>query len=156
MAFQRYAHLTVTSGSTVLLAALGVLAFSTLPPTAEGPPRTQQGDERPSLSLRASPAVVFSSTPILFLAELTGGADDYEEYYCPSIEWDWGDLTTSETTYDCPPYEPGTSEIRRLYSTRHAYQDRGSFEVTFTLKRGDAVQGSARTSVTVRVGGGRY
>lgn len=153
MAFQRYGHLTVASGSTVLLAALGVLAFSALPPAAEGPQQTQQGDERPSLLLRASPSVTFSTTAILFVAELRGGADDYEEYYCPSIEWDWNDLTTSEATYDCPPYEPGTSEIRRRYSARHTYQDSGSFEVTFRLKRGDEVLDFARTSVTVRFGG---
>ncbi len=153
MAFQRNAHLTVASGSTVLLAALGVLAFSTLPPAADGPQQTQQGDERPSLSLRASPSVAFSSTAILFVAELRGGADDYEEYYCPSLEWDWDDFTTSETTYDCPPYEPGTSEIRRRYSARHTYQEGGSFEVKFKLKRGDDVLDLARTSVTIRFGG---
>ncbi len=152
MAFQRYRHLTVASGSTVLLAALGVLAFSTLPPAAEGPHQTQQGDERPSLLLRASPTVTISrSTSILFVAELRGGADDYEEYYCPSLEWDWDDLTTSETTYDCAPYEPGTSEIRRRYSARHIFQNRGSYQITFRLKRGDDVLGSARTQV--RVGG---
>ena len=153
MAFKRYGHLTVASGLTVLLAALGVLAFSTLPRAAEGPQQTQRGDERPSLSLRASPSVTFSSNPVLFIATLRGGADDYEEYYCPSIEWDWDDLTTSETTYDCAPYEPGTSEIRRRYSARHTFQDSGSFEVYFKLKRGDDLLGSARTSVTVRRGG---
>ncbi len=153
MASRCYGHFTVASGSTVLLAALGVLAFSTLPPAAEGPRRTQQGDERPSMSLRASPNVAFSSTAILFIAELRGGADDYEEYYCPSIEWDWDDLTTSETTYDCAPYEPGTSEIRRFYSDRHTYHDPGSFEVQFRLKRGGDVVGFARTSVTVRFAG---
>ncbi len=150
MAFQRSGHLTVASGSTVLLAALGVLAFSTPPPAAEGPQQTQQRDERPSLSLRASPKVTFSSTAILFVAELRGGADDYEEYYCPSLEWDWDDDTKSETTYDCPPYEAGTSEIRRLYSARHTFRDGGSFEVAFRLKRRDDVLDSARTSVTVR------
>ena len=153
MAFERYGHLTVASGSTVLLAALGVLAFSTPPPPAEGPQQTQQGDERPSLSLRASPSVTFSSTAILFIATLRGGADDYEEYYCPSIEWDWDDFTTSETTYDCAPYEAGTSEIRRRYLARHTFQDSGSFEVYFRLKRRDDLLGSARTSVTVRRSG---
>ena len=155
MAFKRYGRLTAASGSTVLLASLGVLAFSTPPPPAEGPQQTQQGDERPSLSLRASPSVTFSSTAILFIATLRGGSDDYEEYYCPSIEWDWDDLTTSETTYDCAPYEPGTSEIRRRYSARHTFQDSGSFEVYFKLKRRDDVVGSARTSVTVRFSGPR-
>ena len=153
MAFKRYGHLTVASGSTVLLAALGVLAFSTLPPVTEGPQQTQQGDERPSLSLRASPSVAFSSTAILFIAELRDGANDYEEYYCPSLEWDWDDFTTSETTYDCAPYEPGTSEIRRRYSARHTFQEPGSFQVTFRLRRGHDVLGFARTSVTVRRSG---
>ena len=153
MAFKRYGHLTVASGSTVLLATLGVLAFSTPPPPAEGPQQTQQGDERPSLSLRASPSVAFSFTPILFVATLMGGADDYEEYYCPSIEWDWDDDTRSETTYDCAPYEPGTSEIRRRYSARHTYQGGGSFQVKFRLKRRDDVLGTARTIVRVQRGG---
>ena len=60
----------------------------------------------------------------------------------PKAEWGYRtplDLTTSETTYDCAPYEPGTSEIRRRYSARHTFQDGGSFEVYFKLKRRDDV-----------------
>ena len=72
MAFKRHGHLTVASGSAVLLAALGVLAFSALSPAAEGPQQPEQGDERPSLSLRASPSVAFSSGAILFVAALRG------------------------------------------------------------------------------------
>ncbi len=89
MAFKRYGHLTVASGSTVLLAALGVLAFSTLPRAAEGPQQTTLGVARPAVSLRATQSDTFSSKTVLFIATLRGGADVYEEFYGPSIEWAW-------------------------------------------------------------------
>src|SRR5690349_22890008 len=52
--------------------------------------------KKPQLSLRASPPISFSPANIHLVAELKGGADDYEEFYCPAIEWDWGDGTRSE------------------------------------------------------------
>ena len=96
--------------------------------------------------------VAFSASDVLFVAVLKGGADNYEEFYCPTIEWDWDDLTKSETTYDCEPYEPAKSEIRRRYSARHTFQQSGTYEVTIRLKRKDKVLAYARTSVIVRFG----
>lgn len=114
----------------------------------------QGGGDRPSLSLRASPRVAFAPAEILFVAQLRGGDDDYEDFYCVTVEWDWDDDTRSESTPDCEPYEPGASRIRRRYSTRHRFDYGGRYQVRINLKkRGDTVA-SARTAVELR--GGRF
>ena len=111
-----------------------------------------QDDEKPELSLRSSPKVALAPAEILFIGELRGGADDYEEFYCASIEWDWDDDTRSTSTPDCEPYEAGTSRIRRRFSTRHRFNLGGRYEVRLSLKqRGDVVT-SARTNVEIRGG----
>src|SRR5688572_33320517 len=56
----------------------------------------EQGNKKPSLSLKATPAVSFAPARIVVVAEVKGGANDFEEFYCPSVEWEWGDLTRSE------------------------------------------------------------
>src|ERR1700741_4771290 len=83
-----------------------------------------QGDEKgkkPQLSLRASPPISFSPANIHLVAELKGGADDYEDFYSPAIEWDWGAGTRSENSSDCDPYEAGVSQISRRFSKTHVY-----------------------------------
>ena len=57
------------------------------------------------MSVRASPPTGWVPCESVLTAELTGGADDYEDYYCAKIEWDWGDDTRSEAGYDCEPYK---------------------------------------------------
>ena len=112
------------------------------------------GEGRPELSLRASPRVAFAPADILFVAELRGGADDYEEFYCASVEWDWDDDTRSESTPDCDPYEAGTSRIRRRFSVRHRFEYGGRYEVRFRLLQRDDPVASARAVVELR--GGRF
>ena len=112
------------------------------------------GDERPELSLRASPRVAFAPAEILFVAQLRGGADDYEDFYCATVEWDWDDDTRSESTPDCEPYEPGTTKIRRRYSQRRRFDYGGRYEVRINLKRRGDTVASARTVVELR--GGRF
>ena len=65
----------------------------------------QGKNERPKVSLRAQPSVSVAPARIVLTAELQGGSDDFEEYYCPSIEWEWGDDTSSESSSDCEPVE---------------------------------------------------
>ena len=57
-----------------------------------------------------------------------------------------------ESTFDCEPYEPGVSEIRRRFSRRHSFNRGGRYEIRLTLKRGGDIIASARTSITVQGG----
>ena len=78
----------------------------------------QGGGKKASLSLKVTPAVAFAPARMVFLAELRGG-DDEETLYCPTVEWDWGDGTTSLAEADCSPYEAGKSQIKRRYAVDH-------------------------------------
>ena len=109
-------------------------------------------EERPELRLRARPNLAFAPVEIIFTGLLRGGPDDNEEFYCVSAEWDWDDDTRSESVFDCDPYEPGTSEIRRRFSRRHSYDIGGRYEVRLTLKRGGDTVETARTAVTIQGG----
>lgn len=132
-----------------------VLAFSAallIPVTAL---RGEQGNKKPSLSLKATPAVSFAPARIVVVAEVKGGADDFEELYCPSVEWDWGDLTTSTAEADCEPYEAGKSEIKRRYTVEHRYKNPGSYKIFLRLKKGDKIVAAANAMVQVRAGLGQ-
>ena len=125
--------------------------LSSLFPTASVTATRGVEDEKPDLSLRASPRVAFVPVEVLFVAVLRGGDDDYEDLYCVTIEWDWDDDTQSESTPDCEPYEPGTSTIRRRYSTRHRFDDGGRYQIRISLKKHDDTVASARTTLELRV-----
>jgi len=114
----------------------------------------QSGGEakKPSLSLRVTPPLGFAPLRVRFVAEVRGGTDDYEDFYCPSVQWDWGDGTVSESAEDCDPYQAGKSVIRRRFSTEHRFQQPGSFQVTFRLKQRNRVVGSSTSNVQVREG----
>ncbi|MBQ01094.1 MAG: hypothetical protein CL477_10470 [Acidobacteria bacterium] len=112
-----------------------------------------QDDDRPELTLRARPNLAFAPAEIAFTGRLRDGADDHEDFYCVSAEWDWDDGTRSESIFDCDPYEPGISEIRRRFSRRHSYDIGGRYEVRLTLKRRDEVVDVARTGVVIQGGG---
>ncbi len=135
------------------VAQVAILAFSALliiPNALQA--RAQGGNKKPSLSLKATPAVSFAPARIVVVAEVKGGADDNEEFYCPTIEWEWGDLTTSTAEADCEPYAAGKSEIKRRYTVEHRYKDPGSFRIRLLLKKGTKVISSANALVQVRPG----
>ncbi len=117
--------------------------------------QAQQGKGKPSIAVRANPAVAFAPARIVATAELSGGADDYQDFYCAKVEWTWDDGTTSESQDDCDPYEAGTSQIRRRFTNEHKYQLPGQFEVRFTLKQGKKSVGSGSIAVRVRDGDAR-
>lgn len=114
----------------------------------------QDKPKRPKISMRSSPAMAFTPATMAFTVELKDGDDDFEEYYCASVEWDWADGTRSESSDDCEPYEAGKSEIRRRYTIRHKYNIDGIYDVQFRLKQRDKIVASTRTKVTVRPGMG--
>src|SRR6478672_13471979 len=79
-------------------------------------------DKRPKLSVKASPGMAFSPARIVATADVNGGANDFEEFYCAAVEWEWGDDTRSESSSDCAPYEPGKSEIKRRFTVEHVFR----------------------------------
>jgi hypothetical protein len=107
--------------------------------------------KRPKLTLKAQPVIAMSPARIVLTAELVGGPNDYQEYYCPTVEWDWGDGTQSEATADCEPYEAGKSEIKRRFTIEHIFRA-GMFRVSIRLKRRDKNLALATVNVQVRPG----
>lgn len=133
--------------------AVAALAFAALlaAPVARAQDKPEKA-ERPKLALRSNPMMTFSPALITLTAELKGGDDDYADFYCASIEWDWDDGTRSEATDDCEPYEAGKSEIKRRYATQHRYNIPGVYDVQFRLKQRGKVVASVSRRVTVRPG----
>jgi len=130
----------------VMLACSALLLVQATTAVAQG------GNKKPSLSLKASPSVSFAPARIVVVAELKGGADDAEEFYCPTIEWEWGDGTTSTAEADCNPYEAGKSQIRRRYTVEHHFKNAGGFKISLRLKKGPKVAAMANAVVQVRAG----
>ena len=62
----------------------------------------------------AIPNVAVAPARVVLTAELRGGSDDFEEFYCPGIQWDWDDGTKSESSSDCEPFEAGKTAADRL------------------------------------------
>jgi hypothetical protein len=110
--------------------------------------------DRPSISVKASPAIAFSPARVVVTADLKGGANDYEDFYCPSIEWEWGDGTTSNQEIDCDPYEAGKSQIKRRFTASKVFQQSGDYRVQFRIKKKDKTIAVGTTDVRIRPGVG--
>jgi len=106
------------------------------------------------VSLRATPPMGFSPLRVRTTVDIRDGSDDFADFYCPTIEWDWGDGTISENSGDCNPYEAGKSSIQRRFTAEHTYRMGGSYRVVFRMKQKSKLVGSATASVQVRSGAG--
>jgi hypothetical protein len=135
-----------------LLLVLLALSLGPVGQDTQGPQSPDDKNKKPALSVRATPAVSFSPARVRAFAELKGGANDNQELYCAAVEWDWGDLTQSESATDCEPYEEGKSEIVRRFSSEHVYRTQGRYRLVIRLKRNGKVLTAANTTVTVRPG----
>jgi hypothetical protein len=124
------------------------LAIALLLPVAAG----AADKAKPSISVKASPVIAFSPARVVVTADLKGGANDYEDFYCPEIEWEWGDGTISEETLDCDPYEAGKSEIKRHFIASKIFQISGDYRVQFKIKRKDKTVAVGATDVKIRPG----
>jgi hypothetical protein len=113
--------------------------------------KDKEKDKRPKLTLTARPPIAMSPARVSLTAELSGGANDLEDFYCPTIQWDWGDGTSSETMSDCDPYEPGKSTFRRRFTVEHVFRA-GYHRVSLRLKKNDKMISSATVVVDVRPG----
>jgi hypothetical protein len=107
---------------------------------------------KPSISVKANPVVAFSPARVVVTADIKGGPNDYEDFYCPTVEWWWGDGTTSDQTTDCEPYEAGKSEIKRHFIINRIFESSGDFRIEFRLKKKDKVIGMGSTMVKIRPG----
>jgi hypothetical protein len=135
-------------GAAMRLVSVVVLLMAALAaPATAGEGRTMK---KPRLELRASPRMTFAPIDVRVMAELVGG-DDIEDFYCPAIEWEWGDGARSAHEGDCPPFEPGMTMARR-HTASHAYRQPGEYSVRVTLRRVGRSLAAATTTVTI--GGG--
>jgi hypothetical protein len=108
--------------------------------------------KRASLSLKAKPPIAFSPAKVVVTAELKGGSDTDEELYCPSLEWDWGDGTKSESNADCEPFEAGKSSIKRFFTASHTYNMADNYRVLLRLRRGSRTIVGGNTSIQIKPG----
>ena len=139
---------TIAIGVTgFALAASGVAA------RAQQTRSPKEENQRPKLSLKAQPNVGIAPARVVLTAELTGGSNDFQEYYCPTVLWDWADGTESESTFDCEPYEAGKSEIKRRYTVQHTFRA-GAHKVWVRLKRNDRLLASANVTIQIQPGRG--
>ena len=131
--------------SAAAVSAVGVLALC----GALYAQDAKKDPKRPQLLLKATPNSGMVPIRISGFAELKGGDEDFEEYYCPTIEWNWGDGTVSESSNDCEPYEAGKSQIHRRYSVTHQYRQGGQYRISFRLKQKTRIVGTATTVVQI-------
>jgi hypothetical protein len=124
--------------------------------TADTPSKDKEPPDpkRPKITLKANPLIAMAPARVVLTAELVGGDNDFEEFYCPAVEWEWGDGTKSESSTDCAPYEPGKSEIKRRFTVEHVFRlgRPNGYRVTIHLKRRDKSVGAATVNIQVRPG----
>jgi hypothetical protein len=142
--------------SDVLSTAAAVVAalFLATPALAGSDEKDKEKDKklkRPALELRWTPRFAFSPARILFTAELKGG-DDIEEYYCPEIEWEWGDGGRSVEEADCDPWVTGSTTIERRFTANHVYQYAGLFPVRISLRKTGKLMATQGFNLAVRAG----
>jgi hypothetical protein len=131
----------------IALFSAAALVAAGAAPSAQTDAKAKSEGKRPQIILKATPASGMVPVRISGVVELKGGANDFEEFYCPTIEWSWGDGTVSESSNDCEPYESGKSQIRRRYTVTHPYRQGGHYRISFRLKQKDKVVGTATTVV---------
>ena len=139
-------HSATPRGSLPAVCLFAIAALSGAPGEASG------NDAKPSIAVKSSPAMGFAPFRVVLTADIKGGADDYEEYYCATVEWDLGDGTKAEQQLDCEPYEAGKSQIKRRFVREQVFNSPGEFRVVFRLKQKNRTVGSGNTTIRVRPG----
>ena len=119
---------------------------------ADAQQRGSDDNKKPSVALKATPPVGFTPLKVRVVVDIKGGADDYADFYCATVEWDWADGNISGGSEDCNPYEAGKSTIQRRFSSEHTFRQPGEYDVVFRLKQKSRVVGMAKATVRVRAG----
>ena len=141
----------LTGAASLLVFAALTVAVSAQKSDKGSKEQENADPKRPKITLKAQPLIAMAPARVVLTAELVGGDDDFEDFYCPAIEWEWGDGTKSESSTDCAPYEPGKSEIKRRFTVEHVFRA-GVYRVMFKLKRRDKGVGFATVNIQVRPG----
>jgi hypothetical protein len=110
--------------------------------------QAQKPKAHPKVTVRANPEMGIAPMRVVATAELNGGADDDQQYYCLKVQWQWGDDSESTTEADCDPYVPGKSEIKRHFAVEHRYMEPGRYELRVLFLQGDKVIDSGRAIIT--------
>ena len=141
------------AGAASLILSIA-LAASASAQKADKDSKDNPDNKRPKITLKAQPVIAMAPARVVLTAELVGGDDDFEDFYCPAVEWEWGDGTKSESSADCAPYEPGKSEIKRRFTVEHVFRlgRVNGYRVTVHLKRRDKSVGAATVNIQVRPG----
>jgi hypothetical protein len=142
-----------------LAVAAALAAHGLVSAAAPASPRDTVTDKPPRISLKVNPTIAFSPARVVATADVKGGPNDFQEFYCASVEWIWGDDTTSDASDDCDPYVAGKSEIKRHFVASHVYSNTSEqareYHIEFRLKQKDKAVGAANTSVRVQPGAAR-
>ena len=89
-----------TGAASLLVSAMLVAAASAQKPDKGSKDNKEPPDpKRPKITLRAQPLIAMAPARVVLTAELVGGDNDFEDFYCPAVEWEWGDGTKSESVH---------------------------------------------------------
>ena len=143
-----------TRAGFLIVAALATAVLASV--VAAGGPVSagQRSDDnkKPSLTFKATPPVGFAPLKVRVVVDLKGGANDYADFYCATVEWDWADGNISGGGEDCDPYQAGKSEIQRRFTAEHTFRQDGEFDIAFRLKQKSRVVAYSKGTVRVRAG----
>ncbi len=133
--------------------AVGALVALALVTSSDMAAAVDKKPKNPDLEIRVRPRFGFSPLNVFVTAELKGG-DDVEDYYCPALEWEWGDGGKSVNEGDCDPWEEGVTELQRRFTASHLFKYSGVYRISLRLKRLDRTIAKSTYKLTVRQGAG--
>ena len=143
-----------TRAGFLIVATLATAVLASVVAAGDPVKAVQRSDDnkKPSLTFKATPPVGFAPLKVRVVVDLKGGANDYADFYCATVEWDWADGNISGGGEDCDPYQAGKSEIQRRFTAEHTFRQGGEFEIAFRLKQKSRVVAYSKGMVRVRAG----
>jgi hypothetical protein len=143
-----------TRAGFLIVAALATAVLASVVAAGGLVNAVQRSDDnkKPSLTFKVTPPVGFAPLKVRVLVELKGGANDYADFYCATVEWDWADGNISGGSDDCDPYQAGKSEIQRRFTSEHTFRQGGDYDIAFRLKQKNRVVAYSKGTVRVRSG----
>ena len=142
--------MTLTTRAGCLSVAALAAAFAAGGPVNAG--QRSDDNKKPSVAFKATPPVGFTPLKVRVVVDLKGGANDYVDFYCATVEWDWADGNISGSSDDCYPYQAGKSEIQRRFTAEHTFREGGEYEIAFRLKQKSRIVAYSKGTVRVRSG----